>query len=105
MATIKLRLRELLTQRENQLDRRLRLSEVAQETGISVNTLTSMINNQADRVSLQALASLCTYFHCTPGDLFRYSPTTDDADDLVDARDIVDRWHKEYGSDEHPPQA
>lgn len=104
MATIKLRLRELLTQRENQLDRRIRLAEVAQETGISVNTLTSMINNRADRVSLQALASLCTYFHCTPGDLFRYSPATDEAEDLVDARDIVDRWHREYGVDENPPQ-
>lgn len=104
MATIKLRLRELLTQRENQLDRRIRLAEVAQATGISVNTLTSMINNQADRVSLQALATLCTYFHCTPGDLFRYSAATDEAEDLVDARDIVNRWEDQYGADEHPPE-
>jgi DNA-binding Xre family transcriptional regulator len=104
MATIKLRLRELLTKRENQLDRRIRLAEVAQATNISVNTLTAMINNQADRVSLQALAALCDYFHCTPGDLFRYSAKSDDADDVVDARDIVSSWEEQYGADEHPPQ-
>jgi putative transcriptional regulator len=104
MATIKLRLRELLTQRENQLDRRIRLSEVAQATGISVNVLTALINNQADKVSLQALAALCTYLHCTPGDLLRYNATAEDAEDLVDARDIVDNWEQQYGADEHPPR-
>lgn len=104
MATIKLRLRELLTQRENQLDRRIRLNEVSQATGISVNTLTALVNNQADRVSLQALATLCDYFHCTPGDLFRYSATTEDSDDVVDARDIVSSWQQQYGADEHPPE-
>ena len=104
MATIKLRLRELLTQRENQLDRRIRLAEVAQATGISVNTLTAMVNNQADRVSLQALATLCDYFHCTPGDLFRFTAASDDVEDVVDARDIVNKWEQHYGTDEHPPQ-
>jgi DNA-binding Xre family transcriptional regulator len=103
MATIKLRLRELLTERENQLDRRIRLAEVAQATGISVNTLTAMINNQSDRVSLQALATLCDYFHCTPGDLFRYTADLEDAD-VVDARDIVNSWEQQYGADEHPPR-
>jgi DNA-binding Xre family transcriptional regulator len=104
MATIKLRLRELLTQRENQLDRRIRLSEVAQDTGISVNVLTALINNKTDKVSLQALATLCTYLHCTPGDLLRYSASSDEAEDLVDARDIVNSWEQQYGADEHPPR-
>ncbi|HEX6288873.1 MAG TPA: helix-turn-helix transcriptional regulator [Herpetosiphonaceae bacterium] len=104
MATMRLRLRELLTQRENQLDRRIRLNEVAQETGISANTLTAMINNQSDRVSLQALAKLCEYFHCTPGELFRYSAEPEGIADVIDARDIVRSWEQQYGADEHPPR-
>jgi putative transcriptional regulator len=101
MATIKLRLRELLAQREQQAERRMRLSEIAQATGISTATLTAMINNQTDRVSLQALARLCDYLRCAPADLLLY--TTGDADtDVVDAREIVDRWQQDYGADEHP---
>jgi len=103
MSTIKLRLRELLTERENRENRRIRLAEVAQATGISTSTLTPMINNQSDRVSLQALAKLCDYLHCTPADLLRYSADVDE-EDAVDARAIVDRWEQEYGADEHPRQ-
>lgn len=104
MPTIKLRLRELLAQRESRESRRIRLTEVAQATGVSVNTLTPMINNQTDRVSLQALAKLCTYFHCMPGDLLQISSDEEREDDAVDARDIVHRWDREYGADEYPPE-
>ena len=101
MATIKLRVHELLRQREDREERRIRLNEVAEATGISVNTLTPLLNNQTDRVSLQALAKLCDYFHCTPADLVRYSAEDADAD-VVDARDIVGRWEQQYGADEYP---
>jgi putative transcriptional regulator len=103
MPTIKLRLRELLAQREDRENRRIRLAEIAEATGISVNVLTPMINNQTDRVSLSALAKLCDYLHTRPADLLQYS--ADEADeDTVDARDIVDRWERRYGADEHPPE-
>jgi putative transcriptional regulator len=102
-ATIKLRLRELLAQREDRENRRIRLAEIAEATGISVSVLTPMINNQTDRVSLSALAKLCDYLHTRPAELLQYS--ADDADeDTVDARDIVDRWERKYGADEHPPE-
>lgn len=104
MSTIHLRLRELLAQREDRENRRIRLSEIAAATGVSDATLAPLINNQTDQVSLQALARLCDYFHCTPAELLRYMADTPE-EDAVDARDIVDRWHKEYGADEHPPQA
>ena len=104
MATLKLRLRELLAQREDRENRRIRLAELAQATGVSVNVLTPMINNQADRVSLQCLGKLCEYFHCTPAELLRID--ADEAeDDAVDARDIVDRWEQQYGADERPSNA
>lgn len=103
MPTIKLRLRELLAQRESRESRRIRLAEIAQTTGISANTLTPMINNQTDRVSLQALARLCDYFHCMPGDLLQLTSGEEVDEDTVDARDIVNKWDQDYGADEHPP--
>lgn len=103
MARIKLRLRELLVQREERESRRIRLSEIAQATGISTNTLTPMINNQTDRVSLDALAKLCDYFKCAPTDLLEYGTGSDEnVEDVVDVRDIVNKWEQEYGADEHP---
>jgi putative transcriptional regulator len=104
MATLKLRVRELLAQREERENRRIRLAELAQATGVSVNVLTPMINNQADRVSLQCLGKLCEYFHCTPADLLRYDADATE-EDAVDARDIVDRWEQQYGADERPRDA
>lgn len=103
MSTIKLRLRELLAQRESRENRRIRLAEIAQATGISTNTLTPLINNQTDRVSLEALAKLCDYFHCAPTDLLQYSSAEPTDEDAVDVREIVDKWEQHYGADEHPP--
>jgi putative transcriptional regulator len=104
MSTIKLRLRELLAQRESRENRRIRLAEISQATGVSVNTLTALVNDQSDKISLPAIASLCTYFHCMPGDLFQLIADESEDEDAVDARDIVHKWHREYGSDEHPPE-
>lgn len=101
MASIRLQLRELLTQREEHENRRIRLAEVAQATGISTSSLSAMINNQTDRVSLQALAALCDYFGCTPAELLHYSPTPLE-DEVVDVRDIVQQWEEQYGADEYP---
>jgi putative transcriptional regulator len=102
MSTIQLRLRELLAQREERESRRIRLAEIASATGISDEKLTLLINNETDQVSLADLSKLCDYFHCTPNELLRYVADSLE-EDAVDARDIVDRWHKEYGADEHPP--
>lgn len=104
MSTIKLRLRELLAQREERENRRIRLAEITQTTGIATSTLTALINDQPDKISLQAVAKLCDYFHCSPGDLFHYTAGEAVAEDTLDAREIVDKWHRHYGSDEYPPE-
>lgn len=104
MATITLRLHELLRQREERENRRIRFNEIAQATGISPNTLTPLFNNQTDRVSLETLAKLCGYFHCTPADLMRYQEQADEGEDAIDARHIVNKWEQQYGADEHPPE-
>lgn len=101
MATVTLLLRELLSERENRENRRIRLAEISQSTGISTTTLQAMINNETDRVSLSSLGRLCDYFHVTPAELLRLRPDAD-ADDAIDARDIVEQWDRQYGADEHP---
>jgi len=101
MATIRLRLRELLTQREERENRRIRLSEIAQATGLSTQTVSALVNNQTDRVSLKALAALCEYFGCQPSELLQYVPTPLE-DEVVDVRDVVQNWEQRYGADEYP---
>jgi len=101
MATVTLLLRELLSERENRENRRIRLAEIARATGLSTNALQSMINNETDRVSLSALGRLCDYFRVTPAELLRLQPDAAD-EDTIDARDIVEHWDRQYGDDEHP---
>lgn len=50
----------------------LKLSEVAQATGINRNTLTSLYYDRAIRVELSVADTLCKYFNCTMQDLFEY---------------------------------
>ena len=50
----------------------LKLSEVAQATGINRNTLTSLYYDRAIRIELSVADTLCKYFNCTMQDLFEY---------------------------------
>lgn len=51
----------------------LKLSEVAQATGINRNTLTSLYYDRAIRIELSVADTLCKYFDCNMQDLFEYS--------------------------------
>ena len=42
----------------------LKLSEVAQATGINRNTLTSLYYDRAVRIELSVANTLCEYFNC-----------------------------------------
>ena len=104
MGQIVIRVNELIKARELREDRRLPLAEVAEATGISVETLAELIRNRASVISLPVLASLCAYFGCNAGDIIYYDadPATIE-DDEIESRDIVARWENRYGADEHPP--
>ena len=47
----------------------LKLSEVAQATGINRNTLTSLYYDRAVRIELSVADTLCKYFNCNMQDL------------------------------------
>ncbi len=51
----------------------LKLSEVAQATGINRNTLTSLYYDRAVRIELSVADTLCKYFNCNMQDLFEYT--------------------------------
>ncbi len=49
---------------------RVTYRSIKEATGINMNTLTRLANNDADRVALDVIDRLCAYFDCEPGDLF-----------------------------------
>ncbi|WP_235902886.1 helix-turn-helix domain-containing protein [Sandarakinorhabdus oryzae] len=57
-------------------ERRLKITEVARQTGISRGTLTRLYHDEADRVDLDVLARLCAALGCSIGDLLEFRPET-----------------------------
>jgi len=53
-------------------ERRLKITELARQTGISRGTLTRLYHDEADRVDLDVLSRLCAALGCTVADLLEY---------------------------------
>jgi len=56
------------------LDRRIKLKDLAEATGLAVNNLSILKTNKARAIRLSTLNSLCKVLNCTPGDLIQYIP-------------------------------
>jgi len=56
------------------LDKRMKLKELAEATGIAVNNLSVLKTNKARAVRFSTLVKLCKALDCTPGDLLEYVP-------------------------------
>jgi putative transcriptional regulator len=54
---------------------KLRISDVAQRTGLNRSTVTALYNETATRVDLPSIESLCSLFQCQVGDLFEIVPS------------------------------
>ncbi len=54
------------------LDRRMKLKDLAQATGLAVNNLSILKTNKARAIRFSTLNSLCKALNCTPGDLIEY---------------------------------
>ena len=52
--------------------KRLKISTVSRETGITRPTLTSLYYSESKVVTFKILSKLCAYLQVTPGDLFTY---------------------------------
>lgn len=56
------------------LDRRMKLKDLAEATGLAMNNLSILKTNKARAIRFSTLNSLCKALDCTPGDLLEYIP-------------------------------
>ena len=54
------------------LDKRMKLKDLAEATGLAVNNLSILKTNKARAIRFSTLNSLCKALSCTPGDLIEY---------------------------------
>lgn len=59
-------------------ERKLKIADVARETGLNRNTVTLLYRETASRIELDAVEKLCELFDCRIGDLFEVLPSTSD---------------------------
>ena len=60
------------------LDKRMKLKDLAQATGLAVNNLSILKTNKARAIRFSTLNSLCKALSCTAGDLIEYVPDADE---------------------------
>ena len=53
-------------------ERRLKIKNVVENTGLSRNTVSNIVNKPHCNISNKTLDSLCRYLEITPGDLLLY---------------------------------
>lgn len=59
-------------------ERKLKIADVARETGLHRNTITLLYEETAARVDIDAIDKLCTFFDIEVGELFeRQRPATE----------------------------
>lgn len=55
-------------------ERKMKIADVARETGLHRNTITLLYDETAARVDLETIEQLCRLFDCSVGELFEYVP-------------------------------
>nr|WP_198141015.1 helix-turn-helix transcriptional regulator [Polaromonas sp. JS666] len=53
-------------------ERKLKISDVARDTGLHRNTVTLLYQETATRIDIEAMDALCRYFSVRVGDLFEF---------------------------------
>lgn len=56
-------------------EHKLRIADVARETGVSRATVTLLYKETAQKVDLEAIERICRLFECQVGDLLVLSPS------------------------------
>ncbi|MCP4284693.1 MAG: helix-turn-helix transcriptional regulator [Gammaproteobacteria bacterium] len=69
---IRFRLKELIAEKEFSDGRRVTLDEIANETGISRNTLSRIANNRGYNTTTDVIDRLCLFFDCSVGKVMEH---------------------------------
>lgn len=56
------------------LDKRMKLKELSEITGIAVNNLSVLKTNKARAIRFSTLEAICKALDCNPGDLIEFVP-------------------------------
>lgn len=51
-------------------EKKLKIADLARETGINRGTLTRLYNESAQRIEIEVLENLCQHLDCQVGELF-----------------------------------
>ncbi|WP_374758547.1 helix-turn-helix domain-containing protein [uncultured Deefgea sp.] len=57
-------------------ERRIKISDLARDTGLNRGTLTRLYHETAERIELDVVDALCTYFSCGIAELFEHLPNS-----------------------------
>jgi len=75
---IRYNLKELIADKEFNEKRRVSISEIAKEIGISRATLSKIANSKGNySTKTEYVEKLCQYFECTPGQFMTIMPDPD----------------------------
>jgi DNA-binding Xre family transcriptional regulator len=79
MKIVKSNLAVLLAERQKQTGKRPSIRAIARETGLNEYTVRGFANDTLAEYPKKALAALCRYLNCTPGDILilEEAPTND----------------------------
>jgi len=55
-------------------ERKMKIVDVARETGLNRNTITLLYKETAQRIELDVLDKLCEYFECSVAELIEFKP-------------------------------
>ena len=69
------------------LDRRMKLKDLAEATGIAINNLSILKTNKARAIRFSTLDAICKALSCTPASLLEYIP---DKKEIEDGRSMSD---------------
>lgn len=70
--------RILVAQKELREKRRIGIRTIMDETGVARSAAQRLLNNTIKEVPLDALARLCEWVPCNPGDILRLEPLPDE---------------------------
>ncbi|MDX1995304.1 MAG: helix-turn-helix transcriptional regulator [bacterium] len=65
----------LLSQKETREGRRIRINEIAAETGVAPSTISRWMKNAVTKFDAPVVEAFCAYLDCDVGDLLYIEPT------------------------------
>jgi putative transcriptional regulator len=66
------------------LDKRMKLKDLAEATGLALNNLSVLKTNKARAIRFSTLESICKVLNCTPGQLLEYIPDESSPEKMPD---------------------